>query len=1019
MVSAEQAPNASEFPVVAIGASAGGITALQTLFKAISGRPSLAFVVVQHLLPDQPSQLATLIGSWTALPVREACDGLKLECNCIFVTPPGQALALENGVFTTKPLDRAGPRAGIDVIDSFFESLAEDAGRRAIAVVLSGTGADGAAGAIRIKQAGGMVLVQDPVTAMHDGMPSAAIGNGAADHVMPLGALAQELIACAAPDYVRSSTASWADDVTKALDGIIDLIRTKAGFDLTGYKTTPLLWRIQRRMELRRVPLFRDYEALLHDDVAELETLIRGIPIHVTEFFRDAPSWKVLQRDVIPKAFAEAGDAPIRAWTPACATGEEAYSLAILLSEHAGTLELPADFQVFATDTAAEIVARAGRGIFKPAALNGLSPERRQRFFYSADGSFRVKRPLRQKMVFAPHDLLGDPPFTGLDLITCRNLLIYLEPDAAERVIYLLHSSLRLGGYLFLGRGESLPSKQRGFEELAPGTRIYRKVGPASDIEINFPKRPIRLRTPRSSRSAIEAHAHETAAEKHDLPAVLVDENLQIVRLYGDTAPFLRFKPGEPTLNLLSLLTPKIADRLEMAAQEALAQRDAVAVGHLPDPATGASTLVVRLTPLDAPQEGSSRRLLVSFICRSPSGNRGDGNLSIPSVLQTDEAPTDWSEALRLSHEELESSREELQALNQELRASNDQLNLANDDLNAANAQLRSKIQELETQSNVLSSGAVMTLFLDQELRVRWFTPAVSEVFPLTPTDAGRRVTDLVQKFDDDDFVRDVRAVMEKGEPREAEVRGIENKWFIRRIRPYRSATEAAAGVAITFADITEQKRAELALADELDTMSRLHELSDRLLSAELSEALYEVLDTAIALHGAATGTLQMHDTEADVLRYVACRGFDPELLASIPPIDRDFHSTCAMAIRTSQRVVATDFSSEPQFADHASTACSLGYRAAISTPLKTRQEEILGVLTVHFRDVHVPTRRELSWADLYARPAAHLLDRRRAEIRIGEREAEREKVEARLRESEERYRSLFERIDEVSASSR
>ena len=255
-------------------------------------------------------------------------------------------------------------------------------------------------------------------------------------------------------------------------------------------------------MELRRVPLFADYESLLHDDPAELETLVRGIPIHVTEFFRDAKSWDLVQRDVIPRLFEET-DGAVRVWTPACATGEEAYSLAMLLAEHASMLEKPADYQVFATDAAAEIVARAGRSVFNAAAVKQLSQERRQRFFYAADNAFRVKRSLREKMVFAPQDLLADPPFSGLDLVTCRNLLIYLQPDAIQRVVYLLHCALRIGGYLLLGRAESLSPKQVGFEEIAQGSHIYRKTGPSPKVDLAFPKRPLRLRTSRSSQSAM------------------------------------------------------------------------------------------------------------------------------------------------------------------------------------------------------------------------------------------------------------------------------------------------------------------------------------------------------------------------------------------------------------------------------------------------------------------------------------------------------------------------------------
>lgn len=693
---------AADFPVVGIGASAGGITALQTLFRAIPAQPGIAFIVVQHMQPDQPSQLASLLAKWSAHPVREIVEGVGLEPGWIFVAPPGKAVGLRDGTFETEPVAAAGAR-GIDTVDRLFESLSLGCGARAIAVVLSGTGTDGAAGALCVRQAGGMVLVQEPATAMHDGMPRATIASGAADHVLPLKGLAEELSACAAPDYVRSaSAAAWVDHVGSAVDAIVELIRTRASFDFRGYKRAPLLWRIQHRMEVRRVPLFHDYEALLHDDPAELELLVRGIPIHVTEFFRDPAAWATLERDVVPQLFEQARGGAIRAWTPACASGEEAYSLAMLLAERAASVERSPAFQIFATDSAPEIVARASRGVFDSAALSELSPERRQRFFYAADGAFRVKRALREKLVFAPQDLLADPPFSDLDLVTCRNLFIYLDRDAIDRAVYLLHTSLRQGGYLLLGKTESLPRQQRGFEELAPGARIFKKTGRIAEVPCPIPTQPVHRASSRPSRSATAAHAPESAAD-------------------------------------------------------------------------------------GAPRSG-------------PADGAGS------------DAAFDWSEALRFSHEELEASREELQALNEELRASNDLLNLTNDDLAAANAELKLKIGELETQSDILSSGAVMTLFLDPELCVRWFTPAMTELFPLLPGDIGRSITHLAQRFQDTRFVDDVRAVMHENERRETVVRGREGKWFLRSIRPHLNRAKTPAGVAVTFTDISERKRVEEAL---------------------------------------------------------------------------------------------------------------------------------------------------------------------------------------------------------------
>ena len=480
-----------DFPVVAVGASAGGIPALQGLFNAIPAQPNLAFVVVQHLLPDQPSRLSELLSRWAALAVHEAADGVRLQRDCLYVAPPGRWLGLEGGLFVARPFAPGGTRAGIDTIDALFESLARELGPRAIGVVLSGTGADGAAGATRIKQAGGLVFVQDPVTALHDGMPRAVIARAVADRILPLEAMAEELVACASPAYARPGAAApWTGAVTKTLDAIFGLIRQQAGLDLSGYRLTPLRWRIEQRMGQRRVRTFPDYEALLRDEPAELGALMRGLPVHVTEFFRDAEAWQVLGREVLgPLVQGRRGGPPIRAWTAGCSSGEEAYSVAMLLVEQGGTADPRCGFQVFATDASAEMVTRAGRGVFSPVALKGVSSERRARFFYAADGAWRVKQALRQKMVFAPHDLLADPPFGGLDLVSCRNLLIYFEPKAIERALGLLHSALRVGGYLFLGPAEALGPRQCGFEAVSARWRIYRKAGPACGVKLNFPKR--------------------------------------------------------------------------------------------------------------------------------------------------------------------------------------------------------------------------------------------------------------------------------------------------------------------------------------------------------------------------------------------------------------------------------------------------------------------------------------------------------------------------------------------------
>jgi chemotaxis methyl-accepting protein methylase/GAF domain-containing protein len=445
---------------------------LKSFFTGLRSPAELAFVVIQHRGCDAPSHLVQLLSSWSALPACQIVDGDRPRSGHVHIAPT-EYVRLEEGIFRTCRIEGGRPRR-IDVIDVFFESLANDLGSAAIAVVLSGTGNDGAAGAICVKRSGGLVFVQDPDTALHASMPRAVISHGITDYILPAAEIAEKVVLSSNLSCFRSAGATR--DVTEALDDIVLLVRKHAGFDLRGYKSTPLLWRLQQRMDARHLGTLRSYVALLKEEPEELDALILAIAIHVTEFFRDAPAWEILRELVVDSLCAELEPGrSLRIWTPACSTGEEAYSVAMLLSERLQAVGKPLDFRVLATDASAAIVTRASLGIYPARALRGMSPQRVLDFMDELEGIFRVKHTLREKLVFASQNVLVDPPFTNLDMITCRNMLIYLDLETAQRVVQVFHGALRVGGYLFLGSAESVLPGQNGFEAVSQRWRIYRK----------------------------------------------------------------------------------------------------------------------------------------------------------------------------------------------------------------------------------------------------------------------------------------------------------------------------------------------------------------------------------------------------------------------------------------------------------------------------------------------------------------------------------------------------------------
>jgi two-component system CheB/CheR fusion protein len=948
--------------VVAIGASAGGISALKALFEALPSDLNAAYVVLQHLPPDQPSGFPDVVAKWSSMPVRPAEDGVRPQANCIYIPSPDHVLTIDQGVFRATPAN-GKLRPGIDTIDAFFESLAKDQGPRAIAVILSGTGMDGCAGATGVRQSGGLVFAQDPLTAMYRNMPLTAIAHNIVNYTLPAGAMPQQLAACLDPSYRDDS--EFSDGPAQSLDAIQELVGREAGLDLKGYKPSPIIWRIHQRMELRKVQTFGDYLALLQDSPAELEALAHGIPIHVTEFFRDPEAWDVLSQNVVCPLMRESK--PIRAWTTACSTGEEAYSAAMLFSEHARREH---DFQVFATDAAPEIVARAGRGVFSARSVQSLSPGRRARFFYAADGAFRVKRQLRERMVFAPQDLLADPPIMGLDLITCRNLLIYLEREASERVLHVLHRSLRMGGFLFLGRGEMLLPKQLGFEPVSSVWHIYRKAAQSSN-----PAFAISTRVRHTNMT--EAHAHRAALAHCDFPSVLIDREFRVLRCYGNVGNILHLPAGEPTDDLLRLAPFGLSAHLELAVRNALACNREMTTDTIPDPETGGFSLSLRVTPMPAEEDTGTSRLLVSFI-RPFSGGENVTNPVASADLLSTVSVREWSDAVRTSREELEASREELQALNEELRSSNDQLNASYINLHEANTQLEEKIAELAMQGRVLSSGEVATLFLDAKLKVRWFTPPIGELFPLLPQDVDRPITDFAKHHVPDDFIQEIQNVIGTGQPHECEIRNKDGKWFLRRIRTYFSDDKTTNGVSITFTDVTDRKHTDQALRERELWLAGIREALELALSGQNPDAsLARLVSTVTTALGEerTRAAFYLANSEGTELNHVV--GMSAEFAEAVKGFGIGPESpACGLATHRREPVIAPDVMEDSAWSEWRWMAAKFGYRGFWSFPLHSIAGKFVGTLAIYSREPRAAEERDLELAGLMTRTAAIIVAR-------------------------------------------
>lgn len=819
------------FPIVGIGMSAGGLDVATTFLKAMPTDSGIGFVLVQHLDPTRESMLVELLSRETTMPVVQIEDGMVVEPNRVHVIIPAKTLLINDGILRLVEPD--APRGHRHPIDTFFSALAQDQKAKAIAIVLSGAGSNGTAGLADIKQAGGLCIAQDPATAKFDSMPRHAIASTFVDLVLAPEAMPAALLRYASHSYVASPRPELeAEDATRksatGVDDIIALLHARAGADFSLYKTATLARRIHRRMGLAQMEDLGQYLDLLAREPDEAAALVRDLLIHVTAFFRDAEAWEALDTEVITPIIegAHTGQS-IRVWVPACSTGEEVYTIAMLLLERSEAAGKDIAIQVFGTDTAEHHLSEARKATFPGSMVESLSAARIERFFDKLDDDYyRIKPAVRERVIFAPQNVLKDPPYSRMDLVSCRNLLIYLTPRAQEKVLSLAHFALREGGYLFLGTAETVGQRDHMFECVSKRWRIYRRVGSGSSSMLDLAQWPIREGPPRGvdAQPRFADIAIKSLAERFAPASVLIDSNYQVLHFHGPTEEFLTQPEGAPTFDLLSLareglrMTVRNAVHQAIKTSQVVKQRGAI---------KGKPAVGVILTASVVRGSGDTTLVLVSF-ARSDAAAAEAALLAVPPMSTpgrdieeelraareemrvTVEQYETTNEELTAANEEVISINEELQATNEELESSKEEIQSLNEQLGTINAQLSQKISELDDVTddlhNLLKGSDVATVVLDTDLKIKWFSPPIQQLFGLLESDVGRPLANFTQRFVFDDLLARARAAIEDLVNFEDEVRADDGRCLLLRVLPYRTQDGRVAGAVVTLVDITDLK---------------------------------------------------------------------------------------------------------------------------------------------------------------------------------------------------------------------
>ncbi len=883
----EPASATSGFPIVGIGASAGGLAAFEAFFSGMPPNvdPGMAFVLVQHLAPDHKSILVELVRRFTRMQVFEVEDGMLVKPNCTYIIPPNRDIAFLNG--RLQLLEPSAPRGQRLPIDFFFRSLAQDQHERAIGIVLSGTGSDGTLGVRAIKDEAGMVIVQRPDTTEFDGMPRSALATGLVDFQLPATEMATQLISYVERAFGKLPRLSGipAPQTENALKRIFVLLRSQTSHDFSQYKPSTIHRRIERRMAVHQVETLDSYVKFLQQTPTEVDALFRDLLIGVTNFFRDPEAFAALEQQILPKLFADkpAGGV-LRVWVPGCSTGEEAYSIAILLQERIEALKQSCTVQVFATDLDSRAIATARAGLYPVSIAADISPERLARFFTAEPdlSAYRVHKLIRDMLVFSEQDVIKDPPFSRLDLLSCRNLLIYLGTGLQKKLIPLFHYALKPGGVLFLGTSEGIGDFGDLFAALDRKNKLYQRKQDFQGMQRDTLERvsflPPMVGVVGSTRAADKSttatklplrELTEQALLQQIAPnGALINEHGDILYLHGRFGMYLELVPGEASVNnVLKMAREGLRPALGSALHKAVLTRSIVRVTALRVKANDELHLVnlsvrpvLSESSVESADTNRPQLFLVIIEEASPpesalvaagpatpaSGIEAGATAQIAALRDElrakDEYIQSTHEQLESSNEELKSSNEEMQSVNEELQSTNEELETSKEELQSVNEELATVNNELQTKvldlsrlnndmNNLLAGTGIATVFVDHQLHILRFTPTASEILNLILSDVGRPVGHIVSNLRGyDSLVADLKTVLGTLAPKEVQVQTTQGKWFNLRIRPYRTLDNVIEGAVISFIDATEAvlHRDALQKAEEMTKLARVaHDAQD------------------------------------------------------------------------------------------------------------------------------------------------------------------------------------------------